>query len=242
MLVAGHIIFSTKLKQCRPSLSYVEKYNIKAVIHVGSLFFLCQILYMLIANTNEFFVTNLYGSEYTTEYTFYYKLATLGTLIVSLALTPVWSMVTKAQKQGNYVWLSQLYRYIKYAGFIILIIQLLIIPFIPFLMRIWLGEGVLTVNHVTSIAFAIFGAVFTYAGMLSTIANGLTMMRVQTICYLLAVVVKVALLFALSSCTSWVFVVWLNIGIFIPYIIVQQISLNKYFNKMICYKLQSAKC
>jgi O-antigen/teichoic acid export membrane protein len=149
-------------------------------------------------------------------------------------------MVTKAQKQGNYVWLSQLYRYIKYAGFIILIIQLLIIPFIPFLMRIWLGEGVLTVNHVTSIAFAIFGAVFTYAGMLSTIANGLTMMRVQTICYLLAVVAKVALLFALSSCTSWVFVVWLNIGIFIPYIIVQQISLNKYFNKMICDKLQSA--
>ena len=240
VLVAGLIIFSTKLKQCRPSFKYVEKYYIRAVVHVGFLFFLCQILYMLIANTNEFFVTNLFGSEFTSEYTFYYRLATLGTLIVSLALTPVWSMVTKAQKQGNYVWLSQLYRYIKFAGLVILIIQLLIVPFFPFLMRTWLGEGVVIVNHLTSIAFALFGAVFTYAAMLSTIANGLTMMRVQTICYLLAVVAKVALLYAFSSYVSWIFVVWLNILVLIPYIVAQQISLNKYFNKMISSELQGA--
>lgn len=233
VLIAGIIVFSTKLKQCRPSIRYIEKYYIKAVVSIGTLFFLCQVLYMIIANTNEFFVTNLYGSEYTSEYTFYYKLATLGTLVVSLALTPIWSVVTKAQKEGNYVWLKKLYRYIRLGGLGILIIQLLLVPFIPLLMRVWLGDGVMNVSHTTSIAFALFGAVFTYAGMLSTIANGLTMLKPQIVCYVVAVIFKFILLFTMSSSTSWTFVVWVNVAVLIPYIVVQQISLNNYFKKLI---------
>ena len=68
---------------------------------------------MIIANTNEFFITSIYGSEYTAEYTFYYRLATIGAMMVSLALTPVWSVVTKAQSEGNFKWLQKLYSNIK---------------------------------------------------------------------------------------------------------------------------------
>ena len=113
VLIAGIVIFSGKLKQCRPSIANIEKRHIKAIMGVGMQFFLCQILYMIIANTNEFFITSIYGSEYTAEYTFYYRLATIGTMMVSLALTPVWSVVTKAQSEGNFKWLQKLYSNIK---------------------------------------------------------------------------------------------------------------------------------
>ena len=102
VVIAGIIVFQRELKGCRPSLKYVDREHIKAIMHIGALFFLCQILYMIIAHTNEFFITYLYGAEFTTDYTFYYKLSTIGTMLISLGLTPVWSVVTKAQVEGNY--------------------------------------------------------------------------------------------------------------------------------------------
>lgn len=233
VIVAGIIVFCGKLKDCRPSIKFVDKSNIKAIMGIGALFFICQILYMIIANTNEFFITNLYGAEHTAEYTFYYKLSTIGTMIISLALTPIWSVVTKAQSEGNYQWLGKLYGYIKIGGLCILVLQLLIVPFIPWLMRVWLGAGTVDVNYTTATAFALFSAVFLYSGMLSTIANGLAMMKTQTICYLLAVLLKFMLILVFHSKTRWDFVVWANMLILLPYIIAQQFVLNKYLKMYI---------
>lgn len=234
IVIAGVFLFWGKLKECRPSLKYIDMEHIKAIIGIGVLFFLCQVLYMLIANTNEIFITNLYGAEYTTEYTFYYKLAMIGTMVISLALTPIWSVVTKAQAEGNYLWLTRLFKYIKIGGVGILTLQLMLVPFIPWIMDIWLGKGTVDVCVSTSIAFALFGAVFMYSGMLSTITNGLAIMKIQTICYSLAVVMKIALLLICYNFTRWDFIIWVNILILLPYIIIQQINLNRYFkNKLL---------
>ena len=236
VMVAGIIVFSTKLKGCRPSIRFVDRIYIKAIMGIGALFFLCQILYMIIANTNEFFITNLYGAQYTAEYTFYYKLSTIGTMIVSLALTPIWSIVTKAQAEGNYQWLLKLFNYIKLGGVGILFLQLATVPCIPWLMDLWLGKGVVDVSYITSIAFALFSASFLYSGMLSTIANGLAMMKIQTITYIIAVVLKVVLLLLFNTLTNWDFVVWVNMVILLPYIVFQQVALNRYFKN--CLKIK----
>lgn len=228
VVIAGVLVFCRSLKECRPSLAYVDKSHIKAIMNVGSLFFLCQILYMIIANTNEFFITNLYGANYTMEYTFYYKIATIGIMVISLALTPVWSAVTKAQAEKNWQWLIKLYKYIKLGGIGILIIQLLTVPIIPYCMDIWLGKDVIEVSSMTSLSFALYGAIFTYAGMLSTIANGLAQMKAQTISYSIAIFLKILLLFLLAPVTSWDFIMWVNIVILLPYIIIQQRSLNRF--------------
>ena len=229
LLIAGIVIFNGKLKQCRPSFAHIEKRYIKAIMEIGVQFFLCQILYMVIANTNEFLITSIYGSEFTAEYTFYHKLATVGTMIVTLALTPVWSVVTKAQSEGNYKWLQKLYGTIKKCGIALLVVQIMIVPSFPWLMRVWLGEGVVDVNLLTAFSFSIFGASFMYSGMLSTIANGLAMMKTQVICYTIAVALKIFLILTLHEFTDWVFIVWLNTVILIPYMIFQQLVLNQFF-------------
>lgn len=229
IFIAGIVIFTGKLKQCRPSVANIEKRHIMAIMGVGMQFFLCQILCMIIANTNEFFITSIYGSEYTTEYTFYYRLAMIGTMIVSLALTPVWSVVTKAQSEGNFEWLQKLYSNIKKCGIALLLVQIMIVPFIPWLMKVWLGEGVVDANLSTALSFAVFGASFMYCSMLATIANGLAMMKTQIICYTIAVVLKISLILTLHGSTDWVFVVWLNTVILIPYMISQQFVLNRFF-------------
>ena len=233
VVVAGIILFCGDMRKCLPSISYIDKKHLKAIVGIGSLFFLCQILYMLIANTNEIFITNLYGAQFTSEYTFYYKLTTIGTMVISLALTPIWSVVTKAQSEGNYMWLNKLYHYIKLFGVGIFILQFLMLPFVPWMMRIWVGENVVHVSYITAIAFALFSSIFLYSGMLSTIANGLTMVKTQTVMFSIGVILKVTLLLLFFKVTSWNFVVYTNCIVLLPYVISQQLVLNKYFKKRI---------
>ena len=233
ILIAGIIVFCTTLKDCKPNIKFVNKEQSKKVMSVGGIFFLCQITYMLIANTNEFLITKLFSPKFTTEYSFYYKLTNLSSVIITLALSPIWSLVTKAMAENDFKWIEKLYKKIKIFGCIAIFLQFALIPFLQFIFNIWLGKGVVTVNYLTAIAFACFGSSFVYSGMLSTIVCGMAKMKLQTICYSLGVIIKflIVILFAKLFNIGWDIVVWSNAIILIPYCVLQQIELNIYFKK-----------
>lgn len=237
VLIAGIIVFMTKLKDCKPNIHFADKLHIKNVLKIGGIFFVCQILYMLIVNTNEFFITKFFGPEFTTEYTFYYKLSSLVSMIVTLAMTPIWSIVTKAMTEGNWKWLSALIKKIQCIGLIVIGLEFLIIPFLQFIMNIWLREATISVNYSIAVAFACFGSVFVYSSMLSTIVCGLARMRLQAICYSIGVFFKFVFIIGLSKITdNWSIVVWSNFILLLPYCVVQQIDLNNYIKNKIKYE------
>lgn len=232
LIIAGIIIFATKLRFCVPRVKYIDKKHSKAVMSIGSVFFFCQILYMLIVNVNEFLVTKLFAPEFTTEYTFYYKIASIISMVVTLAMTPIWSVVTKAMAEGNFAWVEKLYKVIKIVGVIAILIQFLIVPFLQFVMDIWLGDNIIKVNYLTAMAFACFGGTFVYSGMLSTIVCGMAKMKLQAICYSIGVVCKFVFIFVLAKFVSdWSIVVWGNVLALLPYCILQHIDLNRFIKK-----------
>lgn len=234
ILIGGIVVFLSELKDCKPNLKYVKKEYIRSVLSIGSIFFICQILYMLIINTNEFLITNLFGPKYTTEYTFYYKITSLISMVINLAMTPIWSVITKAMTEKKWVWLNSLYSKIKKISLLVIVFEFLMIPFMQLVFNIWLGNNAINVDYFISFAFACFGSVFVYSSMLSTIVCGLAKMRLQTICYTIGVVVKFLLILIISNYTNnWSIVVWSNAIILLPYCILQQIWLNQYFNNKI---------
>ena len=227
--IAGVVIFMTKLKDCRPSLKFIDKQHINLVLKIGGIFFICQILYMLITNTNEALITNLFGPEYTTEYTFYYKVTSLISMFVTLAMTPVWSVVTKAMVEKNWKWVKSLVDKIKLIGVIVIALEFLIIPFLQLFLDIWLGESSIEVDPMIALAFACFGSTFVYSSMLSTIVCGLARMKLQAVCYSVGVIFKFVSVILISRITdNWSIVVWSNAILLAPYCILQQIDLNRY--------------
>lgn len=233
LLIAGIIIFFTTLKDCKPSLKFVSKEKIKSVLSIGTIFFVCQILYMLIVNSNEFLITLKYGPEYTTEYSFYYKITSLISLVIIMAMTPIWSIVTKAMAEGNYTWLFKLFKTLTLVGLGAVAIQLFFIPFQQFVMDIWLRENSIKVELGKAVAFACFGGVFVYSTIMSTIVCGMAKMKLQTICYGIGVVLKFLIIFLpFATSLNWTLVVWCNVGVLLPYCILEHITLHRYFTKM----------
>lgn len=227
--IAGIIVFFTKLNDCRPNVRFIDRQHINMVMKIGGIFFFCQILYMLITNTNEFLITKLYGPEYTTEYTFYYKVTSLISMVVTLAITPIWSVVTKAMVEGNWQWLKKLVNKIQLVGIAVIAVEFLIIPVLPFVFDIWLGENSIEVNYKIALSFSCFGSAFVYSSMLSTIVCGLARMKLQAICYAVGVVFKFIFVILVSKVTNdWSIVVWSNALLLAPYCIIQQIDLNRF--------------
>lgn len=233
VIIAGIVVFSKDLKGCTPHPRYVGQKTIQKIMGIGMIFFLCQIFYMIIANTNEFFIGHFWGQEDTADYTFYYKITMLASMIVSLALTPSWSMITKAYAEGNYEWVRKFFTIVKRAEIITVCLELLMIPFLQFIMDLWLGKGVLTVNYITAFAFACFGSAFIYSSMLSTIVCGLAKMKLQSWCYGIGSVLKIILIIFIAQYSDdWTWVVWINVLVLAPYCILQQCSLERLFNSL----------
>ena len=227
--IAGILVFLTKLKDCRPSIKFIDKRHIDSVMRIGGVFFICQILYMLITNTNELLITKLFGPKYTTEYTFYYKATSLVSMIVTLAMTPIWSVVTKAMIEGNWQWLKKLMDKIKLAGTIVIVMEFLVVLFLQFIFDIWLRENSIKVDYISALAFSCFGSAFVYSSMLSTIVCGLARMKLQMRCYAVGVIFKFVFVVLISRVTSnWSVVVWSNALLLIPYCILQQIDLDRF--------------
>jgi O-antigen/teichoic acid export membrane protein len=233
-IIAGIVVFCTKLRYCAPSIRFVDKQHIRQVMGIGSVFFICQIMYMLMMNTNEMLISKMFSPEYTTDYTFYFKITSLISTVLTLAMTPIWSVVTKAIAEDNYKWVKKLYRVLKLIGLGAVVLEFSLIPFLQIIMNVWLQDNAITINYGTAIAFAFFGSVFIYTGILSTIVCGMTRMKLQTVSYAIAMVVRFVLIYVFAKLGgSWDVVIWSTVFVLLPYCIVQHIDLNIYFNNKV---------
>lgn len=232
-VVAAAIVFKKDLHNCIPTIGCIKKRYINQIMRIGGIFFYCQILYTLITCTDQFLITRLYGSACTVDYTFYYRLTSLVGIIVSLAVTPVWSMVTKACEEKKYVWLGHLYVRMKKIGYGLLVLEFLFVPFMQPVMNIWLGDASIEVDYLTAISFAVFNACFIMASIASTIVCGLARMKLQAIFYTVGTILKFVVVLALYKYVgAWELVVWADILVFFPYVIAQDIDLTRLFKRL----------
>lgn len=227
-------LFATKLRFARPSIAHVTKEASSEVFGLGMAFFLAQVLYMFIANTNEVFISFFFGSEYVVEYQVYYRLYSLAGMVVTLALTPVWSAVTLAVTKRDYAWLSRTFRRFELLTMAVAAFELLLVPCTQSLFGIWLGDNSLVVAVPYALAFAAFGALFAYQGVVATFANGLGELSTQIVCYSIGFAAKLAISVAASYAgQAWIFVIVGDVLALVPFCLAQRRKTTRFMRRML---------
>lgn len=233
LVIATIIIFKVKLRDCAPHIKYFRKELAVDVLKLGGVFFWCQIMFMIITTTNEFFITHFVGTRYVVDYQIYNKLFTLIGMLFTLALTPMWSAITKALNEKDVNWIKKAYKTMNIMVLIMAATQFAFIIFLPFIVEIWLGKNSIEINMAYALIFALYGSVFIYQSVLSTFACGLGRLKLQAVCYTAGVLSKfIIIYYGIVVYDSWIIVVFSNLIILLPYIILQPIALKKEFNTM----------
>ena len=231
LIVTTVFVFKKQLKNCIPSAKYYDRSVARELVTLGGVFFFNQMLYMALIATNEFIITRINGAACVVEYQIYNKPFLLVGSFFSLALTPMWSAVTKAISEKDFVWLRKWYKRLNLFVLLAAFGEFMIIPFLQFLVNIWLGGNAIVINYGYAAAFAAFGSVYIYHSVLSTMVCGSGKLKLQAICYSAGVAVKLlyVLIGGRLGC-SWVGLIITNILIFLPYCILQAIILRKEYS------------
>lgn len=232
-MVATFAVFATKLRDVRPRVRMFRRDAVREIAAVGGVFFLCQLLYMLLMNTNDFCITYFTDPANTTEYNIYFKLFSLAGTLAQVALTPVWSAVTKAFYEKSYGWLRQLYRKCLLLMLPVLGGQLLLACLLQPVVDLWLGTKAIQVRYDFALVFALWGVLFTFQNVLSTFACGLGRLKLQLCFYAASVAAKyIFLILAYQYTDNWILVILSNVIVMLPYCIAQHIQLQKIFGTM----------
>lgn len=189
-------------------------------------------MYMIITTTNEYLITFLASTELVVEYQVYNKLFTLVGTLFTLALTPIWSAVTKAHSEGNYPWIKKLYNILKLMAILAIICEFAIIPLFQFIINLWLGDNAIRVNYLFAFIFAISGSIFVWNGVISSIANGIGKLKIQSVFLTVGAIIKIPIAWILvKTFDSWIGVIVANIFAMSFYCIIQPIWINRILNK-----------
>lgn len=232
LLFSTIIVFVKELKGCKPEIKFFEMKYAKEVVKLGGIFFWVQIMYMIITATNEFLITWFTGPEMVVEYQIYNKIFTLIGTIFTLALTPIWSAVTKALSQQNSTWIKKLYKILKLMALLAGVCEFGMIAFLQFGINLWLGTNAIQVNYLYAIVFAMFGSIIIWNGVISSIANGCGELKTQSIFFTIGALIKIPIAWILVGVfNSWIGVIVANIIAMSLYCIIQPMWLNKFLSK-----------
>lgn len=220
------------LRECLPSYKYFNTNSAKAVLGLGSLFLIIQLLYMALCGTNEWFISSFFHPSFCVDYNIYNKVFSLVSSFFIIALVPMWSAFTKAFAEKNYRWLKKAQRALYLIALVTVLFQLLLVPFMQPIIDFWLKDKSIIVETDIVVGFVIYSSFLIINNVESTIVCGLGKLNIQVIGYIFAVVFKFLGIYLLSSYTNnWILVVILTSLGFLPYLIIQPFFIKREIEK-----------
>lgn len=229
----------TILKKCSPSFCYITIKATKAVVGLGFLFFIAQILYMIISVTNEVFISSCFNPKYCVDYQIYFRLfSLLGTLIM-LALTPLWSEITKAYAEKRYIWIYKLNNYLSLVAIVTVAVQCVMLIVLQPVINLWLGKDAILVDYFTAFYFLMYSVEMIWISVQSTIVAGIGKLKTQLILYSIAVTIKIVLILWISNNWPeyWEIVILATVIGLLPYCIIQPILVKRFLKTLISEQL-----
>ena len=233
LLLGTFYIFMGPFKGMIPKRKYFKLQKAKEVLKIGTILLWLQIIFMVVASTHAFLITNFRNPAEVVEYNIYYKVYYGILSIFYLSLTPIWSAVTKAQAQKDFNWIYKLYIVLLFLTIPFLIVNFASIPFLQKFFNIWLKEKTIAVNIKYVIIFILFNFCFAIHNVNTSIFNGLSDFKIQSIWMTVAAILFVPLCYIFTNLLrSWAGVIIGSTICIIPYEIIQIIAGLKKLNKL----------
>lgn len=236
LLVATIVVFQRNLANAKPSLRAFNLVSAKSLLRLGLTFFLLQASVLLISNCNEILITFFIGPEWTVNYQVYYKIFSLPSTLFFMILTPFWSAITKARTEKRYRWLKNTHCFVCAFAILAAVGALVLVPFVPFIARIWLKEQATQVEIVwqCSLWFALWCGTNMWMHGNCTFANGMEWMKVQKRMVLpVGLLNVVGIAIAATITKSWLVTIQINIVAQLIIGITQMVDIQKGLNKLL---------
>lgn len=187
-----------KLKEIRPSMSWVRFGYLRELMSLGVQFFIIQMACLVLFMTSNLIITQIFGPESVTPYNIAFKYFSLVNTGFTIIITPIWSAITDAYANKDLTWIRQTMKKligIWLGGIGLTIIMVLISNYVY---GIWIGEEV-HIPFILSVLCGLYVSISNWNNIFAYFINGVGKVRLQLYSSIISGVVFFPLAFYLGS-------------------------------------------
>jgi O-antigen/teichoic acid export membrane protein len=176
--IASVFFYNTRYSYLRPSIKHVDFSYARDLAGLGVKFFFIQIAVMVIFQTSNILIAQLFSPEQVTPYNIAFKYFSILSILWGVLMTPLWSAFTNALTMADYLWMKKtmvtLNKFMFITLFVIIGMSSLAKPIISF----WTGKQVVISLLMVKI-FALYTAISIWNNIYAYFLNGISKINVQ---------------------------------------------------------------
>ncbi|WP_184547378.1 lipopolysaccharide biosynthesis protein [Mucilaginibacter sp. FT3.2] len=230
-LIVGSIWFYRgSYNYVAPRVSSLNFKYAKSLLFTGSAFFVIQIGALVLYETDNIVVTQLFGPAEVTTFNAAYKLFSVVLMFFLIVITPFWSAFTEAYTKGDHQWIKTTLTNIKKTWLVLSLCTVLLLIASPWLYELWLGKSV-SVPISLSISMCVYTIISIWQTIHVYLLNGIGKIKLQLYLVTASAIINIPLAIAFGRWFGLGGVTMANTILFIIMSVVFYIQTGKIINK-----------
>lgn len=228
-IIATAYYFNVKYAQFKPSIKLIDFKFAKSLLSLGGAFFFVQIGGLLLFQTDNIVVTQLFGPHEVTTFNISYKLFSIINLVFTIIMNPFWPAFTDAYAKNDTDWIKAVFKkmYKYFLGLSVIAFVLLLVS--PIIFRIWLGKD-LVVPFPLSLTMTVYVICICWMTIPCFLVNGIGKIRLQIYLYIISSAINIPLAILWGRWFGLIGVTISNILVLIMMSVILSIQCKKILN------------
>jgi len=180
LIIYSFILFQGEYKQFAPSLKYIRFKFANKLTTLGFRFFIIQITAIVIFQTNNVIITQLFGPDQVTPYNIAFKYFGVISMGATIIMSPLWSAFTDAWTKKDIDWIKETVIKLQYIWLALLITGLIMLYISPIIYKTWLGNKI-QISFEISLWMCIFFLISSWNMIYVQFLNGVGKISLQLI-------------------------------------------------------------
>ena len=184
--------YSHEYRKYAPSFRFVKFGYARDLMSLGIKFFVLQISSIIIYQTSNIIIAQLFGPAQVTPYNIAFKYFSVIPMGFGIIMMPFWSAFTDAWTKNDIDWIKNTMKKLKLAWVLMSIVTIIMLVFSNFIYRLWVGKEIIVPIGV-SVVMAGYVIVNAWCGIYSHFLNGVGKIKLQLYSGLLGALINIPL-------------------------------------------------
>lgn len=190
--------FQRDYRMYAPSLRFVNMRHAKDLMGIGMKFFIIQISFVVLYQTDNIIIAQLFGPTQVTPYNIAYKYFGVVPMIFGIFITPFWSAFTEAWIKQDIPWIKGTMKKLKLFWLLLAFGTLTMLLLSAFVYRVWVGDQVF-IPFSISLILAVYVLVNAWNGIYSQFLNGVGKVKLQLYAGIVGMLLNIPLAIVLGK-------------------------------------------
>lgn len=192
LLTASIWFYKGTYNTLAPGIRSINSKYARQLISAGGAFFIIQIGTLVLYETDNIVITQLFGPKEVTTFNVVYKLFSVILMFFVMVITPFWSAFTEAYIKKDYEWIKRMLNKMNKLWMGLSIGAVLLLVCSPFFYRLWLGESVV-VPFTLSAAMCLYIIALIWQAIYVQFLNGISKIKLQLYLSIISTAINIPL-------------------------------------------------